>query len=224
MHYSWKDRGGIGYLYTTDDAFKADVAEGIDEIVHLLNPSSPPPGARSRRGMRIRVKSRTCVLLILVLSLCLTGGSMFSGCSDNGTAPLGRTTFEVRFHVDCAAELSPSCISYNTLGAAVLLKNGDIRSQPPVIRRLREGDVIAYKEFGTPNLGYASIDVDSVAEYGIFITWRDTSGVMCAAKCLIENVGEDATYDVWCSAMADSCCGLQAGTWVLGSCWTKGAQ
>ena len=31
---SWANHDGIGYLYTTDDAFKADVTEGIDGLVH----------------------------------------------------------------------------------------------------------------------------------------------------------------------------------------------
>ena len=30
---AWAGRGGIGYLYTTDDAFKQDVADGIDGLV-----------------------------------------------------------------------------------------------------------------------------------------------------------------------------------------------
>ena len=32
---AWAERGGIGYLYTTDDAFKQDVADGIDGLVAL---------------------------------------------------------------------------------------------------------------------------------------------------------------------------------------------
>ncbi len=30
---AWAERGGIGYLYTTDGAFKRDVADGIDGLV-----------------------------------------------------------------------------------------------------------------------------------------------------------------------------------------------
>jgi hypothetical protein len=30
---AWIAYGGIGYLYTTDDAFKRDIANGIDGLV-----------------------------------------------------------------------------------------------------------------------------------------------------------------------------------------------
>jgi hypothetical protein len=30
---AWAERGGIGYLYTTDSAFKQDVTHGIDGLV-----------------------------------------------------------------------------------------------------------------------------------------------------------------------------------------------
>jgi hypothetical protein len=31
---SWSERGGVGYLYTTDDAFRLDVKGGIDHLAH----------------------------------------------------------------------------------------------------------------------------------------------------------------------------------------------
>ncbi len=38
---SWAARGGAGYLFTTDDAFRRDVADGIDA---LIAPGAPKPG------------------------------------------------------------------------------------------------------------------------------------------------------------------------------------